>query len=346
MHGARRRAAAADLKTARKGVGRFTVTVKGVASHAGLDPEAGHSAILEVSHQIQSLFALNDPANGRHGQRRDDRRRPAAERDRARGRRPGRGAGRDRRGRRPGRGRTSAGSSRSTEGVSLEVDGDFRRPPLERTAAQPRCSGSRPRGRRGARDRDRRGARRRRLRRQPREHPHRHARRPRGGRRRGPRGPRARDRRPDAGAGRAARRCSSPPRCGSERADGRRQRRPRRRLRRAARRRSSRARASEWETGDYVVAEMLDTGIGRFAVEPPGGGDRGDRARRPADRRARRPRGDADPRRRLARRRRRSRARDADRRPASSAAAPRRRCRRLRSPRCATSATPRGTASR
>lgn len=28
----------------------------------------------------------------------------------------------------------------------------------------------------------------------------------------------------------------------------------------------------EWETGDYVVAEMLDTGIGRFEVEPPGGG--------------------------------------------------------------------------
>lgn len=28
----------------------------------------------------------------------------------------------------------------------------------------------------------------------------------------------------------------------------------------------------EWATGDYVVAEMLDTGIGRFEVEPPGGG--------------------------------------------------------------------------
>ncbi len=53
-----------DLKTGRKGVGRFTVTVEGVASHAGLDPESGRSAILEVSHQIQSLFALNDPARG------------------------------------------------------------------------------------------------------------------------------------------------------------------------------------------------------------------------------------------------------------------------------------------
>jgi len=35
------------LKTARKGIGRFTVTVEGVAAHAGLDPGKGASAILE-----------------------------------------------------------------------------------------------------------------------------------------------------------------------------------------------------------------------------------------------------------------------------------------------------------
>ncbi len=52
------------LKTARKGVGRFQVTVKGVAAHAGLDPEAGASAILELSHVIQQLFKLNDPERG------------------------------------------------------------------------------------------------------------------------------------------------------------------------------------------------------------------------------------------------------------------------------------------
>jgi glutamate carboxypeptidase len=52
------------LKTARKGVGRFTVRVKGRASHAGLDPDQGASAILEVSHQIQRLFALNDRKRG------------------------------------------------------------------------------------------------------------------------------------------------------------------------------------------------------------------------------------------------------------------------------------------
>jgi glutamate carboxypeptidase len=52
------------LKTARKGIGRFTVTVHGRAAHAGLDPDAGASAILELSHVIQSLFALNDPERG------------------------------------------------------------------------------------------------------------------------------------------------------------------------------------------------------------------------------------------------------------------------------------------
>jgi len=52
------------LKTTRKGIGRFTITVFGRAAHAGLDPEAGASAILELSHVIQSLFALNDVERG------------------------------------------------------------------------------------------------------------------------------------------------------------------------------------------------------------------------------------------------------------------------------------------
>jgi len=51
---------AGQLKTARKGIARFTVTVKGEAAHAGLDPGAGASAILELAHVIQTLFALND----------------------------------------------------------------------------------------------------------------------------------------------------------------------------------------------------------------------------------------------------------------------------------------------
>jgi len=52
------------LKTARKAIGRFTVTVQGEAAHAGLDPGAGASAILELSHVIQALFALNDLERG------------------------------------------------------------------------------------------------------------------------------------------------------------------------------------------------------------------------------------------------------------------------------------------
>jgi len=52
------------LKTARKGVGQFVVEVHGKAAHAGLDPEAGASAILEMSHQIQRLHALNDAEAG------------------------------------------------------------------------------------------------------------------------------------------------------------------------------------------------------------------------------------------------------------------------------------------
>jgi len=56
--------AAGKLKTARKGVGLFDVTIRGKAAHAGLDPEAGASAILELSHVIQALHELNDPTRG------------------------------------------------------------------------------------------------------------------------------------------------------------------------------------------------------------------------------------------------------------------------------------------
>lgn len=52
------------LKTARKGIGHFELIVRGKAAHAGLDPEKGASAIMELSHQIQRLFAMNDPERG------------------------------------------------------------------------------------------------------------------------------------------------------------------------------------------------------------------------------------------------------------------------------------------
>ncbi len=52
------------IKTQRKGVGRYKLHVRGKAAHAGLDPEKGASAILELSYQIQKLFELNDQATG------------------------------------------------------------------------------------------------------------------------------------------------------------------------------------------------------------------------------------------------------------------------------------------
>ncbi len=52
------------IKTARKGGGRFTVRIEGKSAHAGLDPESGSSAILELSHVVQELHALNDPEAG------------------------------------------------------------------------------------------------------------------------------------------------------------------------------------------------------------------------------------------------------------------------------------------
>jgi glutamate carboxypeptidase len=52
------------LKTGRKGVGQFVVTVRGRAAHAGLEPERGASAVLELSHVIQRLHALAEPARG------------------------------------------------------------------------------------------------------------------------------------------------------------------------------------------------------------------------------------------------------------------------------------------
>ncbi|MFQ5743944.1 MAG: M20/M25/M40 family metallo-hydrolase [Acidobacteriota bacterium] len=55
---------AGKLKTQRKGVGQFTVVATGRAAHAGLDPEKGASAVLELSHQIQRLFALSDREAG------------------------------------------------------------------------------------------------------------------------------------------------------------------------------------------------------------------------------------------------------------------------------------------
>ena len=120
------------LKTARKGVGRFTITIQGESAHAGLDPEGGASAIVELSHVVQKMNALSDVKEGisvnvgtiEGGQRpnvvapesravvdvrvrtREDAR---AIEERIRNIEP------------------------TTPGVELAVDGDIRRPPMERT---------------------------------------------------------------------------------------------------------------------------------------------------------------------------------------------------------------------
>jgi glutamate carboxypeptidase len=52
------------VKTARKGTGLFTIEAHGIAAHAGLEPEKGASAILEMAKQIERLHAMNDPSRG------------------------------------------------------------------------------------------------------------------------------------------------------------------------------------------------------------------------------------------------------------------------------------------
>ncbi|WP_423921424.1 M20/M25/M40 family metallo-hydrolase [Frigoribacterium sp. 2-23] len=52
------------LKTARKGVGLFSVTTRGIEGHAGLDPENGVSAIDEMARVILTLHGSADLAAG------------------------------------------------------------------------------------------------------------------------------------------------------------------------------------------------------------------------------------------------------------------------------------------
>jgi glutamate carboxypeptidase len=52
------------VKTGRKGIGTFTVRALGRAAHAGLDPEKGVNAIVELAHQTLRLSALNDYGRG------------------------------------------------------------------------------------------------------------------------------------------------------------------------------------------------------------------------------------------------------------------------------------------
>jgi glutamate carboxypeptidase len=52
------------LKTARKGVGDFTVVVKGRAAHSGVDFQAGASAVLELARQVQRIAGFTQMGRG------------------------------------------------------------------------------------------------------------------------------------------------------------------------------------------------------------------------------------------------------------------------------------------
>jgi glutamate carboxypeptidase len=51
-------------KTSRKGVGQWKIAAQGIAAHAGLDPKAGASAILELARLTERLHSLNDSMSG------------------------------------------------------------------------------------------------------------------------------------------------------------------------------------------------------------------------------------------------------------------------------------------
>ena len=52
-------------KTARKGVGHFELRVAGVAAHAGVDFERGHSAVREMARLVETVSNFTDLAHGR-----------------------------------------------------------------------------------------------------------------------------------------------------------------------------------------------------------------------------------------------------------------------------------------
>ena len=51
-------------KTARKGVGHFVLRVEGVGSHAGVDFESGHSAVLEMARLVERVSGFTDLGKG------------------------------------------------------------------------------------------------------------------------------------------------------------------------------------------------------------------------------------------------------------------------------------------
>lgn len=120
------------LKTARKGVGRFHVAITGRPSHAGTAPREGASAVEELAHQIIRLHALTDHERGVsvnvgvvHGGTRENV--VAAYADARLDVRIARRVDMER------IERELHALEPSVDGTSIEVDGEWTRPPLERS---------------------------------------------------------------------------------------------------------------------------------------------------------------------------------------------------------------------
>jgi len=56
--------AAETIVSSRKGCGQYRVEVHGISAHAGVEPERGRNAILELSYQVQMMQALNGTIPG------------------------------------------------------------------------------------------------------------------------------------------------------------------------------------------------------------------------------------------------------------------------------------------
>jgi glutamate carboxypeptidase len=56
--------AAGTIVSSRKGCGQYRVEVHGVSAHAGVEPDRGRNAILELSYQVQMMQALNGTIPG------------------------------------------------------------------------------------------------------------------------------------------------------------------------------------------------------------------------------------------------------------------------------------------
>jgi len=53
-----------ELAITTAGIGAATIVVRGKAAHAGVNPEDGRNALIELAHQILTTLDLNDPPNG------------------------------------------------------------------------------------------------------------------------------------------------------------------------------------------------------------------------------------------------------------------------------------------